>query len=38
LEGQVAYTKYDPANGTPSSTNPMSYDAVEIDAGFAINF
>ncbi len=38
LEGQVAYSKYDPAVGTPSSTNPMSYDAVELDAGIAINF
>jgi hypothetical protein len=38
LEGQVAYTRYDPAVGTPSSTNPLSYDAVEIDSGIAINF
>jgi hypothetical protein len=38
LEGQVAYTKYDPAVGTPSSTNPLSYDAVEIDTGIAVNF
>ena len=38
LEGQVAYSKYDPAVGTPSITNPMSYDAVELDAGVAINF
>jgi len=38
LEGQVAYTKYSPNTGTPSSTNPMSYDAVEIDAGVAVNF
>ena len=38
LEGQVAYTKYSPGTGTPSSTNPMSYDAVEVDAGVAINF
>ena len=38
LEGQVAYTRYDPAVGTPSSTNPMEYDAVEIDTGIAINF
>ena len=38
LEGQVAYSKYDPASGTPTSTNPLAYDAVEIDAGFAVNF
>lgn len=38
LEGQVAYTKYDPAVDTPSSTNPVQYDAVEIDTGIAINF
>jgi len=38
LEAQVAYSKYSPSNGTPSSTNPLSYDAVEIDGGFAINF
>jgi len=38
LEAQVAYSKYSPAVGTPSSTNPMKYDAVELDAGFAINF
>ena len=38
LEGQVAYSRYDPAVGTPSSTNPMSYHAVELDAGVAINF
>ena len=38
LEGQVAYSKYDPGLGTPSGTNPMSYDAVELDAGVAINF
>jgi outer membrane protein OmpU len=38
LEGQIAYTKYDPGVGAPSSTNPMSYDAVELDAGVAINF
>jgi len=38
LEGQIAYTAYDPAVGTPSSTNPLSYDAVEIDTGIAINF
>jgi hypothetical protein len=38
LEGQVAYSKYDPASGTPTSTNPLTYDAVEIDAGFAVNF
>lgn len=38
LEGQVAYSKYDPDVGIPSSTNPMAYDAVEFDAGVAINF
>lgn len=38
LEGQVAYTRYDPAVGTPSATNPAEYDAVEIDTGLAINF
>src|SRR5579871_6052152 len=38
LEAQVAYSKYSPDVGTPSSTNPMKYDAVEIDGGFAINF
>ncbi len=38
LEGQIAYTKYDPAVDTPSPTNPLSYDAVEIDSGIAVNF
>ncbi len=38
LEGQIAYSKYDPGVGTPSDTNPMAYDAVELDAGVAINF
>ena len=38
LEAQVAYSKYDPDVGTPTTKNPMSYDAVEIDGGFAINF
>jgi outer membrane protein OmpU len=38
LEAQVAYSKYNPANGTPSSSNPMKYDAIELDGGFAINF
>jgi predicted porin len=37
LEGQVAYQKYDAAFAASYST-PASYDAVEIDAGFAINF
>jgi predicted porin len=36
LEAQVAYEKYDPASSVYSS--PREYDAVEIDAGFAINF
>jgi len=38
LEAQVAYSKYDPDVGTATTSNPMSYDAVEIDGGFAINF
>lgn len=38
LEAQVAYSKYNPDVGTPTSVNPMKYDAVELDAGFAINF
>jgi predicted porin len=37
LEGQVAYQKYDAAFA-PSYFTPASYDAVELDAGFAINF
>jgi outer membrane protein OmpU len=39
LEGQVAYSKYD-ANSlaAPSKSEPIDYDAVEFDAGFAINF
>jgi outer membrane protein OmpU len=47
LEGQVAYTRYGANDlfapgpvtiaGVPF-TQPISYDAVEIDAGFAVNF
>jgi hypothetical protein len=43
LEGQVAYTKYHPGAGNDNDDpaldgNPLNYDAVEIDAGVAINF
>lgn len=38
LEGMVAYARYDPNVGVPNAVNPMSYDAVELDAGLAINF
>jgi outer membrane protein OmpU len=43
LEGQVAYKKYDSAFGFVTTglgipISPNSYDAVEVDAGFAVNF
>jgi outer membrane protein OmpU len=38
LEAMIAYAKYDANVGTPNPVNPMSYDAVELDAGLAIDF
>jgi predicted porin len=40
LDGQVAYSKYDANSVKPVGTTgqPIDYDAVEFDAGFAINF
>ena len=40
LEGQVAYSRYDANDVFTIATTgqPIDYDAVEFDGGFAINF